>query len=449
MQIISTEQGKQIGFYFYFDIFSYLVLAIIRYVCCCLGPNYRIYGYFKKKIGGMMILILSISIIIPAIMMTLTIFVGGKFSGRAWHFQFSSTKETVVAFQKLARDEERTGAPIMIAIIGFHFLQFVGTISCYCKILYIAYMSTTRISTIELSPDVTFEPQGTMNTNQVSNGRFRKHNRELEDARSSLEQNYLVLKTISYRIDQQGTNETNDNIRADNVENNDKISPCDRNKNESLITGKCNIGNQSLLKCKDHKSCRCDTKDKLKTSNKLRANKPTSISKVSHVVGEQNGGIENLQVGFNSKLFVSRKQNCDKIQSIDERKKTRIKREAIQRVDSDSGKKIIQPKLGDRVVSIPRTNVVLCISRTDVICTIALACQLSSLVITFILTIFGIRIAGKIVTIHEYFLAGYFLEIALIINSVVDPIICVVFSSDFRDACKRTFVNMNNNERKT
>ena len=126
-----------------------------------------------------------------------------------------------------------------------------------------------------------------------------------------------------------------------------------------------------------------------------------------------------------------------------------MKRNDFKRVDSDGRTTIIQPKFGDRVVNIPYTNVVLCVSHKDLICTIGLACQLSSLIITFILTIFAFRISGKIVTIYDFFRGYYCLEVALIINSVVDPIVCVVFSKNFRDAFKSMVGNSNSTNTRT
>ena len=110
--------------------------------------------------------------------------------------------------------------------------------------------------------------------------------------------------------------------------------------------------------------------------------------------------------------------------------------QSMEFVNSKGEKKIVQPKLGDRVINIPLTDTVLCISRTDVICTIGLSCQLLSLITTFILLIFGFRISGKIVTMDEFFFAYYCMEIALLVNSVIDPIVSIIFSTKFRDALK-------------
>ena len=110
--------------------------------------------------------------------------------------------------------------------------------------------------------------------------------------------------------------------------------------------------------------------------------------------------------------------------------------QSMEFVNSKGEKKIVQPKLGDRVINIPLTDTVLCISQTDVICTIGLSCQLLSLIATFILLIFGFRISGKIVTMNEFFTAYYCMQIALLLNSVIDPIVSVIFSTNFRDALK-------------
>ena len=117
-----------------------------------------------------------------------------------------------------------------------------------------------------------------------------------------------------------------------------------------------------------------------------------------------------------------------------ENKASSINKTYPNATNSEGRKTYLQPKLGDHIVTIPLSNIVFCVSQKDIVCTIGLSCQLTSLVLTFILTILGFQISGKIVPIDEFFPAYYCLEAALIINSVVDPIICVAFSGNFRDA---------------
>merc|ERR1712096_413004 len=79
----------------------------------------------------------------------------------------------------------------------------------------------------------------------------------------------------------------------------------------------------------------------------------------------------------------------------------------------------IQPKRGNYVVHVPITNVVICVSQRDILCTAGLLCQLVSLMLTFILTLICASVTRKIVTIDRYMLSYYCGEIALILNSVI------------------------------
>ena len=102
-------------------------------------------------------------------------FVGSEATGRPYHLQFSKAKETVVAFQNIARDQERTRSPFLITLLCFHALQFSGTVWIYCKILYLAYMSTTKVATLEVVQDNLVNLTDTTNTNQVNQNRHKNY----------------------------------------------------------------------------------------------------------------------------------------------------------------------------------------------------------------------------------------------------------------------------------
>ena len=91
---------------------------------------------------------------------------------------------------------------------------------------------------------------------------------------------------------------------------------------------------------------------------------------------------------------------------------------------------------GIHKIPVPLTKVVLCLSNSDITCSISLTLQLICLCITHMLTVFTFRIAGQEVSLERYMQSVYSMEVALLINTMVDPIVCVVFSSDFRNAVK-------------
>ena len=85
---------------------------------------------------------------------------------------------------------------------------------------------------------------------------------------------------------------------------------------------------------------------------------------------------------------------------------------------------------------VPLTKVVLCLSDSDITCSISLTLQLICLCITHVLTVFSFKISGQEVSLERYMLSCYSMEVAFLINTMVDPIVCVIFSSNFRNAAK-------------
>ena len=187
-------------------------------------------------------------------------FVGSDATGRSYHLQFSTTKETVVAFQNIPRDDEPAMSPILLTLICFHVLQFLGTILFYCKILLVAYRSTTKVATRVIMDDNLVELTKNVKPNQTSQNTLEDVNRELNHSSNIQEQN--SVKTISSQLDQQDTETTkNNNTKESFKVHNQKLLSI-RGKNKNSSNGKC----PSATQCKVHKSCRYDTQDNIKTT---------------------------------------------------------------------------------------------------------------------------------------------------------------------------------------
>ena len=91
---------------------------------------------------------------------------------------------------------------------------------------------------------------------------------------------------------------------------------------------------------------------------------------------------------------------------------------------------------GVHKLPVPLTKVVLCLSNSDITCSISLTLQLICLCITHMLTVFSFKIAGQEVSLERYMLSVYSMEVAFLINTMVDPIVCIIFSSNYRNAAK-------------
>ena len=296
-----------------------------------------------------MVTVLSLSIIVPALLWPLVMFLGSDAPGRAFHLHFSPKKGAVFAFQHIARDQEQMMSPILITMICCHVLQFVITLLFSCTIIYLSLVSTTKVATRVLTLEDQVGEQEAPTKKEL--GSIKDRDTESDESRYNLPKGDCVAKIIPNQTDHpeyhpEYSDNTNDNAKRHHMR-----------------------------------------------------------------------------------------------KTVEQRKITQINSKKFERINSEGQKTTMEPKVGDHVVNIPVANVLLCISRKDVICTLGLTCQIVSLIVTFILTVFGFKISGKIVNVYEMFRGGYYLEAALIINSVVDPIVCVVFSSSFRDAFKRMVRN--------
>ena len=406
--------------------FSYLMLAIIRYVCICLDDGYRLRRYFRKKADCMMVSILSLLILIPAIIWAILLFYGSDATGRSWHLTFSHEQKTVVAFQDIGDRQERIKSPILLTMICIHLFQFMGTISVYCKILYAGYMSTTRVATRVVTDDNMNKKRETLNIHQVRKIRRFPYGNEPKNTRNDTSETQHAVKFTSSEMEPQRNRFPDSQIEGR-----------DSSKNICIISNETPI----LKSLNSMSPAKPNTSGRGNNFQLLRSNTIAPVLKEHQFSVADEENIINANFHNNKSIPNSKGPNNDRLKQLNLNSKARRKRlrSKSMEVENLAGRKtIIQPKLGDRIVNIPYTNVVLCLSQKDIICTIGLSCQLASLIVTFILSIIGFRTSGKIITIYEFLVAYYCLEVALIINSVVDPILCLMFSSDFRDALKTT-----------
>ena len=98
--------------------------------------------------------------------------------------------------------------------------------------------------------------------------------------------------------------------------------------------------------------------------------------------------------------------------------------------------KPVVPISGAKLVNIPLTSAVICVSRKDIICTTSLILQVICLIITYILSFNGFNISGKEVSLERYIWAIRFTELSMLMITMVDPITSMIFSSNYRSAAK-------------
>ena len=360
------------------------MLAIVRCVCVCYDDSFYLNRHLTKRPSVSIVIILSLLILTPAIIWPFVMYYSSNATGRAFHLKYSNIESTFMAFQDISRDEEETRSVIFIALICVHILQFIITILLYLKILSTAYMSTTRVAIRPaLEQGMVRQTHDAENTNE--------HLKEQRNDRKHGMKNDPGINSKCHARSQAGNNYSNQQKHYHGSERNST-------KNEELRLGRKSYNSKGeILSDNTFAACAIGPRKKL----------------------------ESLEMKCNLDERSTRKPDQSKKQN-----------RFFEFTNSKGEKKIVQPKIGDHVINIPLTNNIICVSRTDIICTIGLSCQLLSLIATFILTIFAFQKSGKILTINELFTGYYCFEIALFINSVVDPIVSVIFSASFRNALK-------------
>ena len=109
----------------------------------------------------------------------------------------------------------------------------------------------------------------------------------------------------------------------------------------------------------------------------------------------------------NNSIHTSDKSDNEGVQSPD---KIKTERRNIFSLPHAEDYEDLPPRTGTYMVNVPMTKVVICVSKQDIVCTASLSSQVASLIVTFILTIVGFSISGKIVTIDTFFSAYYCME---------------------------------------
>ena len=87
-------------------------------------------------------------------------------------------------------------------------------------------------------------------------------------------------------------------------------------------------------------------------------------------------------------------------------------------------------------IKVPMTKVVLSASAQDITCTRGLSAQLFVMFVTFVLYILPVQHSNKIITVQAFYLSSIGIELGFFFNALIDPLVCLIFSSEFRAAVK-------------
>ena len=157
-----------------------------------------------------------------------------------------------------------------------------------------------------------------------------------------------------------------------------------------------------------------------KSKPKLKLVKSISISE------------SNLQMKFTSNENIpKRSQSCRKVMF----KRSSSKKTQTGPLLSHGGSNT-NVKLRSNHLRIPLSKRVVFVSRKDIFCTSSLTLQILCLVLTHGLTIFAFKISGQKVCLRRFIFSYYAFELAFLINTMIHPLICILFSSNYREAAK-------------
>lgn len=141
----------------------------------------------------------------------------------------------------------------------------------------------------------------------------------------------------------------------------------------------------------------------------------------------------NLQSNFmNNEKIPKRSQSCKKFLF----NRTSAKNTQIGPVPSNGGSKSVVHLNRNYILKVPHSERIVSVSRKDIFCTTSLTLQIICLLITHGLTIFAFSISGQKVSLKRFILSYYAFEIAFLINTMIHPLVCILFSSNYRDAAK-------------
>ena len=100
------------------------------------------------------------------------------------------------------------------------------------------------------------------------------------------------------------------------------------------------------------------------------------------------------------------------------------------------------PNSEARLVNIPLTSAVICVTPKDIICTASLSLQVLCLLATHFLSMYTFKISGKEVPLERYLSALKAWEISVLMITMVDPLSCIIFSSNYREAAKNILLRI-------
>ena len=421
-----------------------MLLAFIRYVAVCLDKSSWWQTKVDTKPNLRIICVFLSAIIIPSILWTSIMYFGSDATGKLWYFkpQINANESySVIAFQAI-QEHKRYNISMAVVITTACLLSLQITIHLYfCIKISLTSLKTTIAIALKdnASEEYELKELGTSKANTTEAQRDVTCSSKMQRTNSV----QLFAKSVLNRmLERERTNQKAKNLQNDNLDSNEVCftrypnHQVSNGEERNKIDTKENIDEQvpknSIIGFKPDE-CNGPTNDI--TEN------PDAIFTISNEVidlNDDDSKFTYLDISSNLDLDSSI-GNEDILSHIDvDNSKTKkvIKRRKRKIFPKVNDYKPVVPISGAKLVNIPLTSAVICVSRKDIICTTSLVLQVVCLIITYILSFNGFNISGKEVSLESYIWAIRFIELSLLMITMVDPITSMIFSSNYRNAAK-------------
>ena len=423
-----------------------MLLAFIRYVTVCLDKS----SWWQKKVDTKpnlkIICVFLSAIIFPSIMWTSTMYFGSDATGKLWYFkpQINANESySVIAFQAI-QEHKRYNTSMAVVITTACLLSLQLTITLYfcIKISLTSLRTTIAIALKDNgSEEIELKELGSSSVNTREAQTVMSCSSKMQRKNSV----QLFAKSVLNRmLERERKNKENTNLETDNLNSYDTSFTRVQNNHVSNYEEQTKV---FRTENKDEQVPKISITnflpDDCKGTTNVRTENPDAIFTISNEVVHLNDDESKFtDLDISSKLDLNSSVGNDDILhlphvdlDISKTKQVckRRKRKIFPKVNDY---KPVVPISGAKLVNIPLTSAVICVSRKDIICTTSLVLQVVCLIITYILSFNGFNISGKEVSLESYIWAIRFIELSLLMITMVDPITSMIFSSNYRNAAK-------------
>ena len=424
-----------------------MMLAFFRYVLVCWDRTSWLNRHISELVKWKGVLAILSAILVPAIGWCMTMYFCSPATGRIWYFALTtnSTNQTsITVFQPISDTLRGTFRPIVLVMALLILLQLLLTLFFYVCVCYTTWMSTMNIV---LKKDADDDVSNKQSSQALKRNSLCDSSMDDVMSTSSASQRNHSTYLESLRIDTTkiASIASINSLNSKNMENRPHSTVIKASVNVHEKTFENSIENEpSIIKNSRHEPKSLNIRSKAKPNQSsivLKYENPDAIERVKE--SNQNAilDLNNCSSSLNAK-HCPNEQKIVEVQKENTSSKKKKRKFFLPTADDYASSADIA---GAHKLNIPLTEVVLCVTQKDITCTAALTSQIVCLCITSALIIYVFQVTGLKITLERYISGIYCMEIGFIMHTLVDPIVCIIFSSNYRVAAKNILQKERNN----